>query len=240
LLTFSPFAVSLPVHRIGSQLNLLCDSLWVFEYVAAQGMYEILLTEKSPLMELENKRMFSLGEVSSFTSRKYYMASINAVNKLMIYCNNPVNFTNNAGEYEYKKHIQFYVAINLLFEDLNSISISNHNYIKIRFAFNFLDKLSNLVFYYVGRPYESETEVFKYILSKKFGEKLARMLRKQYGSDYEELGTLMYSFVNRTYEQIYKKSPDIARNFSRKPSRPARFSFLSAAYASLLHFLYKT
>jgi hypothetical protein len=80
LLTFSPFAVSLPVHRIGSQLNLLCDSLWVFEYVAAQGMYEILLTEKSPLMELENKRMFSLGEVSSFTSRKYYMASINAVN----------------------------------------------------------------------------------------------------------------------------------------------------------------
>jgi hypothetical protein len=142
---------------------------------------------------------------------------VESVNKLMMYCNNPLNFITKKGVYDYKKQIQFYVAVNLLFEDLHSINISNSNYIKLRITFNFIDKLSNLICCCaVDHGYSDEKEVFKHILSKKFGEKLARMLRTQFGSTYEGLGLLMYTAVGRVYNEIHKKAPDIVINKESK------------------------
>jgi hypothetical protein len=205
VLTFSPFAVTLPFHRICSQLHFFNKQLWMFSHIGTENIYEMFLSDNEPLPIRSETDFLDLHRLGSFGSKKYFTVIVKGVNKLINFLNNPLTYADSNGVIDHQRLLQFHSAIHLMFSDLAAINFTNSKYGKTRLSFSYLDKLANIKANYLRiEDRHADELMFKRVLSLEHGNKLARMLNYHFGNEYDKLGLIMKKATINAYSRVHR------------------------------------
>lgn len=225
LLVFSPFSVSLPFNRVGSQLHFFNNNLWMFPYYLTEGIFENFSSALEPIPVSYAEDYLGLFMLGSHGARCYFMATIEAVNSLLKYLNNPLNFLEKDGIINHKRLLQSHSAIHLMFADLMALNFTNSKYSKTRYTLSFLDKMANLrAAFYGNTGLKEEAAIFNRFLSDDFGGRLSNMLDHHLKRTYDKLGRCISGATSKLYAKI-SEHPD-SKEFLRTIRNSSHGSFL--------------
>jgi len=201
LLAFNPFAIALPLSRVGSNLYFFRNDIWSFPTALNRGIFDLMFTKIEPITDVEGGDLIGLKDINHFGRKKYFALAVKAINKMMRYFNNPKNFLDENNRYDPKKTLIAHSTLNLLFADLILMNMTNSRYATSRLVFSFLDKAANLM---EGLGGGSEIDNFRLLCSYEFKEVLKRIIRHFMESEYEKLSRLMLSSIDRAYDEIFE------------------------------------
>jgi hypothetical protein len=115
-----------------------------------QNMFQ---ADQSPMLEARdlNYSLSGLAELNSDYSWRYLRFSVDCINNLMSYANNPFNFLNDENEHLADKQMQFFTALYLLYADIASINHTTNKHIQYHLAFGAIEKIANLVLGHINK-----------------------------------------------------------------------------------------
>jgi hypothetical protein len=204
LLTFSPFSVTFPFNRIGSQIHFLGEKNWLFHRIATQGIYEMMLSSPSPLMGDYDFRLIDIAKIGSIAARQYFGIVIHSLNNMLCYFTNPLNHIINNGIINHQRILQTLCSLNFMIADIACMNFMNSPYGKSRFALSYLDKLSNLIASYLGIKPNFEADLFKYFISSEFCDILIKIYKHHIGNVNDSLGNIFCQSTQNVFDSINK------------------------------------
>lgn len=210
-LVFNPFAIGLPLNRVGSSLYFFQEGIWHFPQDYNRGIFDLFLTKIEPITDMEKADFLGVKDISHYAKRKYFYLAIKAVNQMMCYFNDPKNFTDANGQFNPQKALVSHSTLNLAFADLILMNMANSRYAWSRLAFSYMDKVANLVKGLKGVG--NEVEIFKVLCSYEFKSTIKRIIRHHMEGEYKQLSQLMLRSIDRAYDEIMQCFRGIFKNF---------------------------
>jgi hypothetical protein len=202
MLFISPFAFALPVSRPGSTLYFLGESAWQFPRIATENLFEQFASDIEPATTPTISGLFSSPGVGEHGIRSMLMCSIDAINGLMRFLNDPRNFLGSNAEFDQQKNIQAQCAVRLMFADLLAMNFSTSFHVRHRLAFLFLDKLANLIALFSAST-PNEPDLFKTLLSLATGTEVSGVIARGMRKRHARLSEAFRKSVLRTYRTIH-------------------------------------
>lgn len=205
LTTHAPWAMTLPVDRADCVWHFQTDGMWEFPFVHRVCLYQQFISELSP--GAENPDMYGLSGLDHMSEQiisQFLQLSVNGVNRLMRYLNDPRNFIDpNIGATDFGKQLQAHSAVHLLFADLTAMNFSENSHHRISFAMSALDKITNLK-RYLGEIGGPDQPIFRSLATSAQENFLTNCFEKQTITCGRELGTALIKMVRETYRLIHK------------------------------------
>jgi hypothetical protein len=218
--TYAPRAITIPLPRMGSVLHFLGDKAWTFPYYLTRGVYENLISRDHPLAERAVPPIFNREHFIRYVSRRYFRATVEAVNRLTQFLNDPRSYSDGHNEADLELFVKVHSLVRLVFADLSSLHLSGELHQRHRFAFSFFDKMANLHLAFGSR--RSEGELFKQYLSPAHGEVIAEILRKHLDDDFAPIGRVFERLCRDTYKDIEEKLGTVSRKSGHAPQEILR------------------
>jgi hypothetical protein len=201
--TMSPAAISLPIQRMGSSLHFMRGKPWFFPRLAIENIYEQLVEEIKPLVDSQVAFFTQNQHIQKRAVHAYFLASVDAVNRLMRYLNDVRTYVDARGVFDPIRMVKAQSVVRLMFADWQSINFTNSRYTQLRMVFAFLDKLANLVAIMQGSK-TSEEELAKRLCSRQVGQRISELLRHNFSPRFHSLALLMARTCTATYDRLHQ------------------------------------
>ena len=183
-----------------------------------RGVYENLISRNDPLAEGALPPIFDREHFIKYVSRRYFRASVEAVNRLFQFLNDPRTYADGKAPADLELFIKVQCLVRLMFADLAALNLSTDLHQRHRFAFSIFDKLANLRLAF--HPDRNEGEWFKAFLSIKHGQKVAGVLRR-FLDDFAPLGRVLERLCLQTYADIAKPLQKVIDQIPAGRPRPS-------------------
>ena len=202
LIHSSPLMMAIPMHRVGSALYFVGSHLMLLPRLAVTSMMEQIYLSQSPIAaDADDVRSEMFRLFRGFPARPYLKASIESVNSIMRFLNDPRSF-GDAGVFNAERMLRTQSVIGLMFADLSACNDASSRYVRDRLAFSYLDKVANLVYGFDKRK-SDETSTFKRALALSTGKTLAETIKTKFQRLNATLGRDMGKFVNLVYKNVH-------------------------------------
>lgn len=201
----APWALTLPVDRADCVWHFQTDGMWEFPYVHTVGLYQHFISQLSPAAERpEMHGLSGLDKMSEANISQFLRLTVEGVNRLMRYLNDPRNFIDHTtGAADLEKQLQAHSAVHLLFADLTEINSSTNSHHRISYTMSGLDKITNLK-RYLGEIDGQDQLIFRSLATSAHENFLAECFENKtivYG---HELKSVLVGIVRETYTLIRK------------------------------------
>jgi hypothetical protein len=206
LTRLSPIMFTLPFRRMGCAWHFQCEAMYRFGSDPVNGVAQQFLTDFSPLSDAAH--FLGLEGLRGMDARavfKLLRFTVAGINRLMSYLNDPRNFTLIDHSVDFLTEVQAYVAVHLLFADLNAVNYSTYAHNRITYAMSFMDKLANLRSK-LGRVEENESTLMTGLASVSQRDHLKELIGSATSTfGYQDLSKSLNEMIDVCYDRLHQQ-----------------------------------
>ncbi len=211
---------TLPWHLSSVSFHFLFNGALSLSSEMRYSLQNLFQAEQGPMLE-ERSLKYSLSstvELNHDYAWRYLRFSVDCVNNLMAYANNPFHFLNKENQAVPEEQLQFFAALYLIYADVSSINHTTNKHIQYHLAFGAIEKIANLILGHVkdkmprsGAALVKERNIAHIILSSKTGSEIQEIIQKSIeeakpdvSANLINLSEVMYSTLHRKLEAMFK------------------------------------
>ncbi len=212
---------TLPLHLTTASFHFIFDGAVILSSGMRSSLQGLFQADQVPMLE-ERSLRYSLPAVVELDHNytwRYLRFSIDCINELMAYANNPFNFLNKESQLIPEEQLQFFTAIYLIYADIASINLTANKHIQYHLAFGAIEKIANLIYGHIKdkKPKNSnalvkERNIAHIIFSSETDNKIRSIIKDSIGDTKPDvavnlagLSETMYKELHRKLEEMFKK-----------------------------------
>ncbi len=140
---------------------------------------------------------------------RYLRYSVECVNRIISYANNPFNFVDQRGVVQGTKKLQFLCSLHLLYADILAINYTSSRHIQYHLAFSAIEKIANLI---LGNVKNKKTKTGKearernvnhILLLLKSSEEIKTIISECIGETKEDVSESLIAFCDKIYKDFH-------------------------------------
>lgn len=205
---------SLPLHFTSASFHFLFDGVVTFSSEMRYSLQNMFQADQHPMLEDQDLK-YSLSAKVELTKEyawRYLRFSVDCINNLMCYANNPFHFLNDDNELIPEEQLQFFTAIYLLYADIASINHTTTKHIQYHLAFGAIEKIANLIFGHIkekkpkGKTSDiQERNIVHIILSTRTSEEIQDIIKSNIGATKPDVSANLENLCKAQYSMLHKK-----------------------------------
>ena len=159
-----PSYLSIRLAALGGHVLFFGNGMYTFPLAATHGLSHLLSSNPTmPSKDGTAHARLALKHANISIVYDHVSFACELINRICAYASNSFNFFAN-GSPDFRAQVQFLAGLNLLFNDMRSLTEAASDYARASFALSLLDKLANMVFARSGNRLQ-DREAFKALLS---------------------------------------------------------------------------
>lgn len=212
---------TLPIHLTSSSFHFLFNGAVIMSNEMRSSLQNLFQADQGPMLE-ERDLKYSLSaavELNHDYAWRYLRFSVDCINNLMSYANNPFHFLSQDNRLIPEEQLQFFASLYLIYADIASINHTANKHIQYHLAFGAIEKIANLIFGHIKdrKPKNSaslvkERNIAHIILSSRTNEEIQNIIKENIGeakpdvaANLMDLSKVMYSTLHRKLGAMYKE-----------------------------------
>lgn len=205
---------TLPLHFTSASFHFLFDGVPTFSSEMRYSLQNMFQADQNPMLE-DRDLKYSMSvkvELTHDYTWRYLRFSVDCVNNLMSYANNPFHFLNENDELIPEEQLQFFAAIYLLYADIASINHTTTKHIQYHLAFGAIEKVANLILGHIKnkKPKGKTSEIMgsniaHIILSSSTSTEIQSIINENIGESKTDVSTNLEGLCEAQYSTLHKK-----------------------------------
>lgn len=223
LLFAPPYAIAIPLHRVGSELLFTTRRAWQFPTILTANAFDLMDSPIEPFSTNTLDAILFNEDVSRWIIGAYLNLAVLSINNMTNFLCNPLNFLDGNGEFDELRLLKANSLFRLLVADAKAINMTGSFHGKARLVFQFIDKLANLSVEMahpglVGQRRKLETDATDRFYNLNYFEELKKILRHHGRKQERKLGDALVKIVTRIESKCRADIAGVFKKVGRKMS----------------------